>query len=159
MKQQTYIREHQIFDVNKAGDSKPARSSRISHCSTNMQPEKTFRFLDLPPELGNLIYTLLFTAKPHKVFGYVDSHKMPGILLANKQIHKESIGLFWSNTTFQINYALFRWLPRLPTHRCNTIQRIRYACTPTQASHLSIKWYVLGRHMRELMVELRAGVV
>lgn len=90
-----------------------------------MQSEKTFKFLDLPPELRNMIYVYFFRAKPHKAYGYPKNDRLPGLLLANKQIHKEAIELFYSITTFQIGGKIDEWIKFLPIKRLDTINYIR----------------------------------
>lgn len=75
-------------------------------------PDKTFRFLDLPPETRNPIYIIALQAKGHVDIGtdaeYNSGDKentnkppTPGLLRANRQIYKEAIKLLYSENVFK----------------------------------------------------------
>lgn len=66
--------------------------------------------LGLPAEIRNRIYVYTFCGvevNTSSDFPYY----APGLLLANKQIHKETLEVFYSHATFYLGFHLqFRWL-------------------------------------------------
>lgn len=98
-----------------------------------------FRFLDLPPELRNMIYGYTFngygsngpskidihaTSEKTELFGWYDTcfeGSKPtmrlGLLTTCRKIHKETASLFYGSQTFQIRTnQLYHFLSRLPLH-------------------------------------------
>ncbi|KAF2162713.1 hypothetical protein M409DRAFT_26950 [Zasmidium cellare ATCC 36951] len=90
--------------------------------NTTPKKDKTPKtsFLDLPAEIRNDIYTLALTnrtlsfppASPQNRYGRA---RPPSLLLSNKQIHHETLPMFYSNTTFHFPSPdpLLRWLRKI----------------------------------------------
>ena len=57
--------------------------------------KRFYRFLDLPPELRNLIYCLV--VRSDEVKSHISKHIAPSLLSVNRQIRTEFRGLYYSN--------------------------------------------------------------
>lgn len=102
--------------------------------STIEDAPKQSRFLSLPAELRNAIYSALFPpSDPDKDSdGHVQriksSYRLPGLLLTCKQIHSECMGLYYSNTIFRCldETSAVNWLANLPRRWLNLVPEVRY---------------------------------
>jgi len=104
-------------------------------------------FLQLPAELRNRIYQLLFessvfdirTGRLLKVhcglYAHADAHvRALGILLASKQVYAEAINFYYELSTFSSGWVpdLGNWLEGLPRERQMQLCHLRYLKVDTQ---------------------------
>lgn len=100
-----------------------ASKKRATKASSKLpKPLGPFRFLDLPRELRDKIYKLALADKQHHVhfpldYGLVTAQ--PGLILANKQIRKESLPIHYRFNSFFFDIHglhlcnFFAWLDRV----------------------------------------------
>lgn len=91
-------------------------------------PQTQSRLMQLPPEIRDQIYELLFEDCIVRVNVYKWS-KPPGVLLTCKEIHCEAIGVYYRNATFRASYSKdgevsTRRLQKLPWKYQNLIRRV-----------------------------------
>jgi len=109
--------------------------------------QRTSAFLQLPAELRNRIYQLLFessvfdirTGRLLKVFSglYAHAHahvRTPGLLLASKQVYTEAINFYYELSTFSSGWVpdLGNWLKGLSSERQMQLCHLRYRRVDTQ---------------------------
>ncbi|CAK3875519.1 Hypothetical predicted protein [Lecanosticta acicola] len=91
-----------------------------------LHPEKPSPILALPAELRDMIYCSLFNEENVQLIK--PAYRFPGLLLANKQIHREATGLFYANSTFRCldEDSAVRWLTNLPARWLELVPEVRY---------------------------------
>ncbi|KAK4494391.1 hypothetical protein PRZ48_014689 [Zasmidium cellare] len=109
-----------------------ARRKKMS----NMADQTGCRLLGLPPELRNNIYELVFSGTTHTIpshesrinYRRMKKHPAPGLLLACKQIHVETISMFYAQTAFYIedHWNLPLWLKKIGPIRQRQINTIHF---------------------------------
>lgn len=120
------------------------------------QDPQTFRLLDLPPELRNLIYEYVFEGTHTKIYSRLGSRetskrwartetvpltrflftlpngdsnfKVPALFATNRQIRSEAIGVFYATTTWVVcsEFELSALLRRIGHERLPLVTRISY---------------------------------
>ncbi|KAF2165988.1 hypothetical protein M409DRAFT_23715 [Zasmidium cellare ATCC 36951] len=94
------------------------------------------RLLGLPAELRNRIYGLVLSCTSHRIpccnsrlnIGEKKKHGAPGLLLTCKQIHTETISMFYAHVTFYVTnwWDLAPWLSKIGLARQQQINTIHY---------------------------------
>ena len=117
-----------------------------------MAQHKTFRFLDLPGELRNIIYDMaiaqsdarmleLSHARPRprrtKLFRN-KKPKLPSVLKVNKQLFNEGVNIYYSKLTFSFAPCYFddatQWYARLSLRSRQAMKHFRYGPSSETAS-------------------------
>ncbi|KAK4617792.1 hypothetical protein CLAFUW4_12040 [Fulvia fulva] len=109
---------------------------------TPTQPQTPL--LSLPRELRDIIYTFALTSFPVNFNASSTRSSLPGLLLTNRQLHAETLSLYYKLLVVTIHPYhdghFFRWLEKLPTERVALIQDMRMT--------LSKEGYDRGKLMR-----------
>lgn len=140
------------------------QSDVSSECEESEQDTSTtqpFRFLALPPELRNKIYTHLFQCTKPLV---KPTYTLPGLLLANHQIHAEALGLYYSTSTFRCldEASTINWLCCLSKEKLGLLREVRYDTRwiiyktpfiPVPGAECWL-WVELGRKLKEKGIAL-----
>lgn len=89
---------------------------------------KKFRFLELPPEIRELIYKEAFTEEIAVHGANHEKVHAPGLLLACKQIYVEAVKTFYRTATFRFWEYDFgiEWYIRLPSMYRDAITKMCY---------------------------------
>ena len=148
--------------------STPSQDSSVSQ-------EKSFKLLSLPPELRDIIYSMVFEGCVLKVRS-ANSKASPesiGLLLASRQTHEEAIPIYYRNLTVEFRHfrLLVVWIRGLPTRYLQLIPKIKMveciarwssyteadklATTKSVVSYVNRLGAVLQTH--QLTVEAREG--
>ena len=84
--------------------------------ATSSSSSQQFRFLDLPPELRDEIYTLALAPELHEEENFSLREYRLGLLRVNKQIHNEAWEIFKRDNIFcriETPVSRFRHSPRV----------------------------------------------
>ncbi|KAK5136631.1 hypothetical protein LTR08_002645 [Meristemomyces frigidus] len=108
----------------------------------------------LAPELRNRIYQMVFedteVVLPDASKSHQGGMRVPGILMACRQVHEEAVGLFYSNAVFTTSEhpRLLLWFDRLPLKYVMLLENVHYDWAT------SCKW--LGVKQRQHFAKLLA---
>ncbi|KAK4494829.1 hypothetical protein PRZ48_014185 [Zasmidium cellare] len=123
-------REHELASTPKEPSSRPEENATpVSGTASSIKPPSPSKFLSLPPELRNEIYTALFPPSSEgSVQRIKPGYELPGLLLSCKQIHAECMGLYYSNSIFRCldEDSAVSWLSNLPRKWLDMIEEVRY---------------------------------
>jgi len=93
-----------------------------------------FRLLDLPSELRNHIYEYALSevvsvarTTPRNTNSYLHTPS-PGLPLVNKQLYRETVGIYWSRSIFEVTqtFELPYWLAAMPADRRASLGAVRH---------------------------------
>lgn len=106
-----------------------------------MARKESSPLLTLPPELRNSIYRMVIVFPQSIRFG--TSEGKPALLATCKQIHNESVQIFWAENTFEATY--------LDTDRCHLLQRLNSLGQAKCSSicKLQLSWMVTAAETEE----------
>lgn len=92
--------ELQSFIKARTGHDAKPKQARFSYISILRQLDRdaTFRFMDLPPEMRNLVYRELLSLNR----GKGENSCFPKIFVASKQIHGEANGILYGDYVLEI---------------------------------------------------------
>lgn len=89
------VSELQSLCKAKGVSSKAKTASRLARALEKADDNATFRFLDLPAEIRNMIYELYFLDLPD----LTSSHIQPPLTLASSVLRIEALSLFYGSST------------------------------------------------------------
>ncbi|KAF2162710.1 hypothetical protein M409DRAFT_26947 [Zasmidium cellare ATCC 36951] len=126
----TRKREHDLAETQQKQQARPEdMTTSTSSTESKTQTSTPSKFLSLPPELRNEIYTALFPPSSEgSVQRIKPGYELPGLLLTCKQIHSECMGLYYSNSIFRCldEDSAVSWLTNLPPKWLDMIEEVRY---------------------------------
>lgn len=151
---------HIELSISTSSNGIETKHNYEHNSTTTMVQTVPFRFLDLPPELRNTIYTIYLTNQPAIRIPDRRRYKLPDILLTNKQIHQESKLLFYNLATFKvlIRSSLHMNFGRLPAESLDAIRdfRICDVCADSRkTARMNFKFY--RAYIERAGVRLRLG--
>ncbi|KXT00537.1 hypothetical protein AC579_8830 [Pseudocercospora musae] len=89
-----FIRRH-------GGTIPPGKNIDPRQILRQMDADARFRFMDLPPEMRNDVYTILLSRNPKE-----GRKAFPEILRVSKQLYKEALGILRAESFFRIGVAV-----------------------------------------------------
>lgn len=101
-----FIQERALEDPLPAGLTLKTAYIRIL---IRADRERSFRFLDLPPEMRNLIYYDLLILRPQQQFWDSRGEQFchPQILATSQEVRKEALGVLYGENTVTCNFSMF----------------------------------------------------
>lgn len=125
-----------------------------------MASRETTGLFNLPAELRNAIYTLVFSSsEPTRIIDR-ERYRAPGLLLVNKQIQEEATPLFYSTTTFVTMSPGHRhWLQHAPNEYISKIRCIYYDWSMISSAQVQREFDWFRNLVQQRNIKVQSGVL